>query len=102
MCFRIITDDLPFLSSTERGELQKLKQNPCSPDFTIVKRFYDVTGGTFEEAARNLEIEAAKTSVAKPLQTDNSSVGPIAQLRIAAPAQDSAGVKDGLSRTLSD
>jgi predicted secreted Zn-dependent protease len=60
MCFRTITDHLPFLSPTERGELQRLKQNLCPSDFTIVKRFYDVTGNTFAEAERNLEIEAAK------------------------------------------
>lgn len=60
MSFTIITDSTPFLTPLESAALQQLKRQGGSSSFKVTKSYYKFAGKTFDDAYKNMKIEAAK------------------------------------------
>ena len=60
MTFRIITEETPFLSLSELVTLKRLQQSVGPTGFKITKPYYKFAGKTFDDAYKNMKIEAAK------------------------------------------
>jgi len=60
MTFKIIAESLQNLTNSDRHFLQKIKQSAAPFNFTVEIEYYNFSGVTYEEARKNMHIEAEK------------------------------------------
>ncbi len=56
----MIDEKIQLLTHSDRNFLQKLKQSAAPFKFTVEIEYYSFSGTTYEEARKNMEIEAGK------------------------------------------